>query len=74
MDYKEEVIKRYPKAAELVDCGLITEKAAQIFVIRAEFKDIMPQCESRSQAIYQLAYKHKKSEESVYNYVRSIVI
>lgn len=74
MDYIKQVISDYPQAKELSEIGLITEKAAQIFVIRKEFREIAPNCCSRSEAIYKLAYKHNKSEESVYNYVRSIVI
>lgn len=74
MDYKKEIIGDYPQASELITAGLITDKAAQIYCIRKKFREIAPNCESRSQAIYRLAHEFKKSEESVYNYVRSIVI
>lgn len=73
-DYKRIIIEDYPASVDLFEAGLISERNAEIYCIQKRFREIMPECENKSDACYRLSEEFPKSEKSIYNYIRSVVI
>jgi hypothetical protein len=70
----EIVLRDFPNAGELIDCGLISERRAEMYAVKRRYEEIKPDFEFIRDACEKLEKEFPKSDKTIYKYIRSIVV